>query len=163
MSAAQVLEGLHVAGFALSADGDRLTVTPGGKLTEADRQSIRAHKSELLALLRAAPRPVEPPTVAANDAGGPSTTADAMAAPRLARMACVGWSEVRALATVDRLRTRDRQEDDRRMCIECTHLGDTGRCLAAATGRLCNADRRYEPVPDLLQRCEAFGLRKGLA
>ncbi len=162
MGAAQVLERLRVAGFTLKADGERLTVIPGGKLAEADRQSIRAHKSELVALLSMAPMPLEPPTRAANDEGGTDTPADPMTALRLGRMARLAWTEVRAHATAERLRTRDRQGDDRRMCLECSHLGDSGRCLAAATGRLRHADRRHEPVPDLLQSCEAFGLRKGL-
>ena len=60
------------------------------------------------------------------------------------------------------LHLRDRRGDDRRMCVECSHLGDGGRCLAAAMGRLPGTSRRHEPVPTLLQRCEAFGLRKGL-
>lgn len=164
MGAAQVLEGLRAAGFTLRADGDRLTVTPGGRLAEADRQSIRAHKSELLALLTVAPRPVDPPTRAANDEGSRDAAdgADgAETAPRLARMARLGWDEARALPVVDLLKQRDARGDDMRMCVECTHLGDTGRCIAAAAGRLRQTDRRHEPVPDLLQRCEAFGLRKG--
>ena len=63
----------------------------------------------------------------------------------------------------ERLTLRDRDGDDRRLCLECTWLGDTGRCIAAATGRLRGADRRLEPVQTILQRCEAFGLRKGLS
>ena len=60
------------------------------------------------------------------------------------------------------LTLRDRDGDDRRLCLECTWLDDTGRCLAAAAGRIPGADRRLEPVQTILQRCGAFGLRKGL-
>jgi hypothetical protein len=162
MGAVQVMEGLRAAGFTLKADGDRLTVFPGGKLSDPDRHAIRAHKSELLVLLGMASGRVEPPTKPGADTSGTDTPDDAAARPRLARMARLGWTEARALLTADRLRTRDSQEDDRRMCLECSHLGDSGRCVAAAMGRLRSADRRLEPVPDLLQRCEAFGLRKGL-
>ncbi len=79
---------------------------------------------------------------------------------RAERFALLGRLDADDLA--ERLTLRDRDGDDRRLCLECTWLGDTGRCLAAATGRIRGADRRLEPVQTILQRCDAFGLRKGL-
>ena len=79
---------------------------------------------------------------------------------RTERFAVLGRADADDLA--ERLTLRDRDGDDRRLCVECTWLGDTGRCLAAATGRIPGADRRLEPVQTILQRCGAFGLRKGL-
>lgn len=79
---------------------------------------------------------------------------------RTERFAVLGQADADDLA--ERLTLRDRDGDDRRLCLECTWLGDTGRCLAAATGRIPGADRRLEPVQTILQRCGAFGLRKGL-
>jgi hypothetical protein len=79
---------------------------------------------------------------------------------RTERFALLGRADADDLA--ERLTLRDRNGDDRRVCLECTWLGDTGRCLAAATGRIPGADRRLEPVQTILQRCGAFGLRKGL-
>lgn len=79
---------------------------------------------------------------------------------RTERFALLGHADAEDLA--ERLTLRDRGGDDRRLCLECTWLGDTGRCLAAATGRIPGADRRLEPVQTVLQRCSAFGLRKGL-
>lgn len=79
---------------------------------------------------------------------------------RTERFALLGRADADDLA--ERLTLRDRDGDDRRLCLECTWLGDTGRCLAAATGRVPGADRRLEPVQTILQRCGAFGLRKGL-
>jgi hypothetical protein len=73
-----------------------------------------------------------------------------------------GRSEEEAERIAERLVRRDRDGDDRRMCVECSFLGNSGRCIAAATGRLKGVDRRLEPVPDILQRCEAFGERKGV-
>lgn len=73
-----------------------------------------------------------------------------------------GYAPEDAEAMAEALTLRDRQGDDRRICLECTHLGERGRCLAASAGRIRGADRRLEPVPTILQRCEAFGLRKGL-
>lgn len=80
---------------------------------------------------------------------------------RRERFALLGRADADDLA--ERLTLRDRDGDDRRLCLECTWLGDTGRCLAAATGRISGVDRRLETVQTVLQRCKAFGLRKGLA
>ena len=80
---------------------------------------------------------------------------------RTERFALLGRADADDQA--DRLTLRDRDGDDQRCCLECTWLGETGRCLAAATGRIPGADRRLEPVQTVLQRCGAFGLRKGLA
>ena len=162
MGAAQVLAHLQAAGFRLHADGDRLTVAPASLLRDDDRDIIRAHKTGLLALLKGPPEPPETPRRAAKDVPGTIGPTAATGA-RLARMARLAWREDKAQAAADRLERRDAEGDDRRMCVECTHLGDSGRCIAAATGRLRNADRRHEPVADLPQRCEAFGLRKGLS
>ena len=79
---------------------------------------------------------------------------------RTKRFALLGRADADDLA--ERLTLRDRDGNDRRLCLECTWLGDTGRCLAAAAGRIPGADRRLEPVQTILQRCGAFGLRKGL-
>lgn len=79
---------------------------------------------------------------------------------RAERFALLGLDNADDLA--ERLTLRDRDGDDRRLCLECTWLGETGRCAAAAAGRLHGADRRFEPVQTVLQRCTAFRLRQGL-
>jgi hypothetical protein len=81
---------------------------------------------------------------------------------RQALMLARGYAPEDAEAMAEALTLRDRRGDDQRICLECTHLGERGRCLAASAGRIRGADRRLEPVPTILQRCEAFGLRKGL-
>lgn len=60
------------------------------------------------------------------------------------------------------LKLRDQRGDDLRMCIECSYLSESGVCHAAAMGRVPGAQRRFEPTPTVLQRCKAFGLRKGM-
>ena len=62
----------------------------------------------------------------------------------------------------ERLTLRDRDGDDRRLCLECSWLAGAGRCLAAASGHLPDVDWRFEPVQTILQRCTAFRLRQGL-
>lgn len=46
---------------------------------------------------------------------------------RLARFTDKGVSHADAESMVDRLVQRDRESDDRRLCLECTHLGGYGR------------------------------------
>lgn len=43
--------------------------------------------------------------------------------------------------------------DDRRRCGQCLNLTGRGLCLAAGRGEIV-ANREYEPVRDLLRRCE---------
>jgi hypothetical protein len=81
---------------------------------------------------------------------------------RLAVLARRGVRSATATDIATRLLQRDRDQDDRQMCFECTYLSDSGRCLAASAGRISGASHRLEPVPDMLQRCSAFGLKKGL-
>jgi hypothetical protein len=56
----------------------------------------------------------------------------------------------------ERLTLRDRNGDDRGMCVECRFLERSGGCAEARAGRLYGFDRRYEPLRTVLQRCESF-------
>ena len=56
----------------------------------------------------------------------------------------------------ERLTLRDRDGDDRRMCLECRELRLSGRCGAAARGAMPGVDRQIQPVPDILMRCQSF-------
>lgn len=67
-----------------------------------------------------------------------------------------GLSEKRALEAAKRLRKRDSELDDRRMCIECVHLQRDGVCFAARQGWIEGAAVCLTPVKTMLQRCEHF-------
>ena len=56
----------------------------------------------------------------------------------------------------ERLTLRDRQADDRRLCLECRELEASGRCAAERRGTLSSANRRLEPKPIVLMRCPSF-------
>lgn len=62
----------------------------------------------------------------------------------------------------ERLVLRDRQRDDRRLCLECAELRPDGFCQAAARGELPFAAIRVQPVPAILHRCSRFALAPGL-
>ena len=53
------------------------------------------------------------------------------------------------------LETAGVADDDRRSCDQCTNLTDRGVCLAARSGGIV-ASRNYEPIRDLLRRCEGY-------
>lgn len=169
MGAPDLLRHLRAAGLVLTLNpAGGLHVAPRSALTDDLRAAIRAERDALVLALQAEaspPRRSGNPLMTPEEsdechAGGwDDTEIDAFTA-REARFTRMGRADADHLA--ERLTLRDRDGDDRRLCLECTWLGDTGRCLAAATGRMPGADLRLEPVAIVLQRCDAFGLRKGL-
>lgn len=56
----------------------------------------------------------------------------------------------------ERLALRDRDGDGRRMCLECSELGPSGRCGAVARGALPAVNQLVEPVSNILIRCQCF-------
>ena len=175
MGATELLHDLRCAGLVLTLTpaGD-LHVAPRSALTDDHRAAIRAQRDALLLALRAEAEtpPTPPPWRSGNPlmtpeqgnechAGGWSDAEIEAFQRREARFTRMGRvADAEHLA--ERLTLRDRQHDDRRLCLECAALADNRRCLAASRGRLAGADRRLEPVPTILQRCEGFALAPGL-
>ena len=73
---------------------------------------------------------------------------------RSTRLNARGRADAEHLA--ERLTLRDRQADDRHMCLECRELDAGGRCAAARRGALTGTDRRFEPTQNIPMRCPAF-------
>lgn len=178
MGATELLHDLRCAGLVLTLTpaGD-LHVAPRSVLTDDHRAAIRAQRDALLLALRTeAEPPPTPPSPPPRRSGNPLMTPEQgdechaggwgdaeieafqRREARFTRMGRVADAEHLA----ERLTLRDRQHDDRRLCLECAALADNRRCLVAARGRLAGADRRLEPVPTILQRCEGFALAPGL-
>lgn len=184
MQALQLLETFTAAGLAVSLTPDyRLMVTPAKALTDDLRASIKAHKAVLVDYLSrtAANDPSEAELEAQEERaaiieydGRLSRTEaerlarlDAHPAPtvrktvtftaRLSRFSDKGLSLAEAEWLVDKLATRDRDRDDRRLCLECAHLQGCGpwRCgnwQAADVGRQWLA----RDLVLILQRCDGF-------
>lgn len=82
---------------------------------------------------------------------------------RLARFTDKGLDLDAGERLADRLVIRDRERDDRRLCMECTHLSSAGawRCLnwqrAGVAIRARDAQLPAELVHQL-QRCEGFAM-----
>ena len=85
---------------------------------------------------------------------------DAIAAEPLGPIDSEAWEERAAIAEFDGGLSRDAaerlawSEDDRRRCEQCANLVGR-RCLAAKRGEIV-ASRNYEPIHDILKRCEGY-------
>lgn len=84
-------------------------------------------------------------------------------AARLARLTDKGVPAADAEPLADKLVTRDREQDDRRLCLECTHLLGYGRtswrCSNWQQAGISVSARDNQLAPDLamqLQRCDGF-------
>ncbi len=169
MGARDLLADLAAAGMSICAEGDRLVIRPASKLTDDLRAALRAAKPELMALLSgggcaaAAHPPASPirrfrlsPVDADRcHAGGWSDAEIAAFVGRHARLLSIGFTDADDLA--ERLVLRDRDGDERRLCVECRHY----RGRAGGTCRQPNrADLGGPAVGALalvLHCCPAFG------
>lgn len=188
MGAPDLIQGLRRAGFTLSVlpSGD-LAVTPASKLTADERAAIKASKHAIVQALHCPPADREaieeraaimeydgglsrieaealagitpdpdrhcwPHTTAMNTAEIDTFTARVLLFTRHGR----DTTEAEKLA--DSLVTRDRQADDRRVCLECRNLRRSGglwRCGQPHRAGWAGADLPGDLV-NLLQRCEGF-------
>lgn len=76
-------------------------------------------------------------------------------AVRLPKFTDKGLARTDGEALADKLVVRDRDLDDRRLCMECASLARRV-CRAAGTARLPGTSRGMEPVRFILQRCDAY-------
>lgn len=163
-----VAESLKAAGLVLSLTADgRLKVAPASAMNQTLRDTIRGHRDDLVAYLQ---------RMAANDATppdpAPSTDPDGWCWPhsqamntveidtfmaRLGRFTDKGVSHDEAERLADALVSRDREGDDRRLCLECAHLQGAGRWRC---GNWQQADVARDALARdlvlMLQRCAGF-------
>ena len=78
---------------------------------------------------------------------------------RRARLLRWGWCEADAEGLADRLARRDREGDDRRLCVECAHLRG-GRCRQAERAGIGGPE--VGVLAAMLQNCPAFEAGKEL-
>lgn len=79
---------------------------------------------------------------------------------RLALFTDKGASLEDAERLADKLVTRDREGDDRRLCLECAHLHGAGRWRCGNAHRAgIGTDRPPADLVKLLQRCDGFNLK----
>lgn len=164
MGAPDLIQWLRRDGLALALlPSGGLAVQPASKLTDEHREAIRHHRDALVLALTDDANLKEPEATDPDRHSWPHTTAmnsseiDAFnARVHLFTRRGIGGTEAEGLA--DGLVARDRDQDDRRLCLECLHLRGCG------TSWTCNQWRRAglavsgvpAEVVKLLQRCEGF-------
>ncbi|MCY1206637.1 hypothetical protein D9M72_182110 [compost metagenome] len=150
-----VVDVLRAAGLSLTATGQALKVTPASALTVELREMIRASKAELMGWLAVENKPgADPDRWCWPHSNAMNGTEIGRFTVRLTRFTDQGLSLIEAEALADKLVLRDRDGDDRRLCLECAHL----------SGRRCGAWQRAavgtQALPisllALSQRCAAF-------
>jgi hypothetical protein len=90
---------------------------------------------------------------------GKSESVSDMETARLSLFSDRGLNLNEAQVAVRRLRTRDRERDDRRLCLECRHLSRGPGGWQCSQWRMLNVRSPTLPadlVLLLLQRCKAF-------
>lgn len=135
MAAHELLADLIAAGFDLTAQRGRLEVAPASRLTDPQRAAVRAHKSELLALVV-------------------DRVASEVHASRVARLVRWGWDRKDAAEVARRLALRDSTDDSRVACSECAHYRPS-RCGNHRAAGLWAADVGRD-LAVLLQHCPGF-------
>lgn len=166
MGAPDLLHYLRGAGLVLTlTQAGGLHVAPRSSLTDDHREAIRAERDALVLALQAEASGPPPPRWSGNPLMTPEQGdechvcgwSSAEIFTFTARAACfdrIGRPDAEHLA--ERLTLRDRDLDDRRMCVECRELESSGRCGAARRGEVPSADRRLEPAQNVLMRCGRF-------
>lgn len=152
MGARDLIADLSGAGLSVTVEGHRLVVRPASKLTDSIRAALREAKPELLQLLRG-DRPNLLDREAANEchAAGWSGAEIVRFEARAQLLQRRGISEQEAEDLAERLTLRDREGDDRALCLECRHYRN-GRCGNQGRAGLGSADvgRTFTAT---LQRC----------
>ena len=175
MGAPDLLRQLHGAGFTLAlADGGGIRITPGSALTDEHVEAIRNHKPALIALLTKPTPIIATPVMPLLSGVTGAAVSDAWCWPqsdamngaeidaftkRVHLFARHGNGEAQADELGDLLVLRDRQLDDRRMCLECRSYRP-GRCGNHRVARL-NSPELGRDLAELLQRCRGFSEATG--
>jgi hypothetical protein len=166
MGAPELLHHLRGAGLVLTlTPAGGLHVAPRTALTDDHRAAIRAERDALALALQAEAEQPPPPRRTGNPlmtpeqgddchAGGWDDAENDAFATREARFTRMGRTDAEYLA--ERLTLRDRQHDNRRMCLECRDLKISGHRAAVGRGEIRGTDPGVAPVPDTLRHCEAF-------
>jgi len=160
------MQRLHSAGLRLTLTPEKgIKASPASSMTDAIRALIVANKAGIVAYLRdAANDPAPDPALDPDRHCWPHSAAmntaeiDTFTA-RLARFTVRGVIQGDAECLADRLVIRDREKDDRAMCLECTNLHRGWRCGNWQRAGVAIRARDAQLAPEfmhLLQRCDGF-------
>lgn len=168
MSLASLLKKGSLRGFATATPATPATHGPVNQPTVATVATVAVAKCQKQAANDPAPKPDTLAIVEPDRWCWPNSTAmngaeiDTFTA-RLARLTDKGLTLNDGEALADKLVTRDRESDDRRLCLECTHLSvyavNAWRCRNWQRAGVAIRARDAQLPRDLvqqLQRCDGF-------
>lgn len=167
MGAPDLIQWFRRDGFVLTLlPSGGLAVQPASKLTDEHRRAIRQHRDALVLLLfPGETNPKEPDSEVTDPDrhAWPHTTAmntteiETFIA-RLDQFTRHGLGYTYAERLADGLVVRDRELDDRRLCLECRHLQAAGKTWACSQWRQAEMIGAVLPtgLVELLQRCNGF-------
>lgn len=162
LQARQVMDVLHGAGFTVTLTEDRaLKVVPASLLTPALRELISNAKPVLVELLGCDAANDEPPS--GSWVAGVAMDGQEIAAfqVRVARICDLGLGTDFAEQQAERMLRRDRDLDDRRLCMECAafRCGGSWICSNAVQAGLSAGSNYAELAREFtlqFQRCDGF-------
>ena len=168
MSLASLLKKGRLRGFATATPATPATHGPVNPSTVATVATVAVAKCQKQAANDPAPTPDTLAIVESDRWCWPNSTAmngteiDLFTA-RLARFTAKGLPTVDAESLADKLVQRDRESDDRRLCLECTQLHGHGvtswRCGNWQVAKVAHRARDVQLPRDLvcqLQRCDGL-------
>jgi hypothetical protein len=176
MRAAELLHRVRAAGFVIEATDGKLVVAPWSKLPDEMRAALRAAKPELLHELASTTppagadassrTPMRPYALTKADADRCHALPwdDAACARFVARVGLFlrhGFNAEDADDLAERLYLRDRDLDDRHLCIECRHCGGRAPAWRCARPLASGIGPDLGALVTLPQRCPAFLLAIG--
>ncbi len=151
--------------MSLTSD-DRLQISPATKLSDDDRSLIVANKSGLIDWLKKAANDsimvaalTAPSGYEKRNHHGADNWSDSEIEAfnrRVVQFQNQGIDLSKAEAIAETLLVRDRDTDDRRMCVECLSLAKFN-CTTPKAADLTTRDVR--PIRFMLQRCDGFKAR----
>ncbi len=159
MTPEQVSVKLKMSGFSMSlTSDDRLQISPATKLSDDDRSLIVANKTGLIDWLKKAANESSMVAPLVNQRGhqGAFNWSDSEIESfnrRVVQFQNQSIDLPKAEAIAETLLVRDRDTDDRRMCVECLSLAKFN-CTTPKAAGLTTRDVR--PIRFMLQRCDGF-------
>jgi len=167
MGAPDLIQWLRRDGFALALlPSGGLAVQPASQLNNSHREMLRLHRDALvLALsterekrLQTDIRACDPDLHAWPHTVAMNTSEIAAFNGRSHIFTERGLAQQLAEELADALVTRDRQRDDRRLCLECSHLRGGDRSWTCSNGHLAGLGTSHIPGEQVvqLQRCNGF-------
>lgn len=168
MGAPDLIQWLRRDGFALSLlPSGGLAVQPASKLTDEHRAALRLHRDALVLALTDGVNLDEPDAIDPDGHSWPHTLAmntseiDSFNA-RVQLFTRHALDQTQAEGVADGLVIRDRDGDDRALCLECTHLAGwrtSWRCGHWQAAGIARQARDAQLPADLvltLQRCDGL-------